>query len=39
MKNLVSLLKAPQDEYAEVAESAPQRLSSAIANMRGIRLE
>lgn len=38
-KNLVLLLNASQEEYAELSENMPQRLSSAVANMRGLRVD
>lgn len=38
LKNINTLLKAPAEEYLDVAESMPQRLSHAISNMRNIEL-
>lgn len=38
LKNIDTLLKASAEEYLDVAESMPQRLSHAISNMRNIEL-
>lgn len=38
LKNIDTLLKAPSEEYLDVAESMPQRLSHAISSMRNIEL-
>lgn len=35
IKDICSLLEAKEEDYFEVAEECPQRLSSAIAYMRG----
>ncbi|XP_056005871.1 conserved oligomeric Golgi complex subunit 7-like isoform X3 [Ostrea edulis] len=38
LKNIDTLLKAPQEDYLDIAESMPQRLSHAISTMRNIEL-
>ncbi|XP_062594246.1 conserved oligomeric Golgi complex subunit 7-like isoform X1 [Saccostrea cucullata] len=38
LRNIDTLLKAPQEEYLDTAESMPQRLSHAISSMRNIEL-
>ena len=39
MKHLVTLLQTKECEYIEVAENMPQRMTSAIAHMRNLRLD
>ncbi|XP_064640481.1 conserved oligomeric Golgi complex subunit 7-like [Lineus longissimus] len=39
MKNLASLLKTDQENYGEASEKMPRRLVSAVAEMRGIKLD
>jgi len=36
MRTIVSLLQATEQEYGEVAENCPQRLSSGIAHIRAL---
>ena len=36
IQQIVTLLKASQEEYSETAETMPQRLVSAIAGMRSL---
>jgi hypothetical protein len=39
IKTLVSLLQASHEQYSELAEKAPQRLASAIATIRCLKLD
>ena len=39
IKNIATLLKTPETEYSDVAENMPQRLTSAISNMRNLKLD
>jgi len=38
IRNLLSLLQASADEYSELAEQMPQRLASAVATLRSIKI-
>jgi hypothetical protein len=39
MKNLATLMKANPENYSEAMEKMPQRLVSAVAEMRHIKLD
>ena len=38
IKTLVALLQTPPEQYSELAEQSPQRLASAIAALRCLKL-